>query len=148
MPRAGSRQEDQRLRLTDLGDDVSTSKPCGRWMPLMRSAAWPPVPVLTSVGRFDPLVAESEITCRTIARSLPGSPITNTQVNLARLILESTGPRSGFDISVGTMSTLYVPAGTTLYRYSPFATLAKTTFLSTRMSIGPAEATCPNAWAA
>ena len=53
--------------------------------PFMSSAAWPPVPVLMSVGRFDPLVAEREITCRTIARSLPGSPIANTQVSLAGL---------------------------------------------------------------
>ena len=114
----------------------------------MSSAAWPPVPVLMSVGRFDPLVAVREITCRTIAKSLPGSPITNTQVRLAGLTLRLSGPSRGFDISVGTMSTLYVPAGTTLYRYSPFAILARTTSLSTRMSIGPAAATCPNAWAA
>src|SRR5688500_1992075 len=111
--------------------------------PLMSSAAWPPVPVLISVGRCDPLVAERELRCRIIAQSLPGSPTANTQVSFAGFTLRFSGPSRGFDISVGTMSTLYVPAGTTLYRYSPFATLAMTTFLSTRRSIGPAAATCP-----
>src|SRR6478735_2096203 len=40
------------------------------------------------------------------------------------------------------MSTLYVPTGTTRFNDSPFATLANSTFPSTRMSAGGTAAVC------